>query len=457
MALLNFKKFSGLALLLPALCAGCARYAARPISPVASATALSARRLNDPKLLQFLAAMGHPASASADRRWNIGALTLVAVYERPDLKIADATYALARGGLTTAAALPNPVLGLSPSYNATTPFPSPWKIGPVISFLVTSFGARSASVKAAQAEIAAAREAIATASWQERARVRNALLAIWQARAQARLANRAAHYAGAALTLLSQRYAAGMISASVLTLQSLSAEQARFTAAEAVRRERLAWAGLATALGLPKAALDDVTLDLSAFDHIETPRDLADLTRQALAHRPAIQAALARYAGAQNRLRAAIDGQYPAFDIGPGYHYDQGDNKFLLTLALPLPIFNQNQGPIAMARAKRRLAAAQFDAAQQRVLAEIDTASADWRASRDVTIAAQRALRSARRSETSAFTEFQTGATGRLRLVLANQTAILARQNALTAKLQARTALGRLEDALHHQFFRSVD
>jgi cobalt-zinc-cadmium efflux system outer membrane protein len=208
---------------------------------------------------------------------------------------------------------------------------------------------------------------------------------------------------------------------------------------------------------LPKTALDGIAPDLAVFDHEQAPRGLDDLARQALVRRPAVQAALARYVAAQDRLRAAIDGQYPAFNIGPGYHFDQGNNKFLLTLALPLPIFNQNQGPIAMARARCRLAAAQFDQVQQRVLGAIETARTNWRASRDVTIAAERAADVASRNEASARSDFRAGATGRLRLIGAEQTAILAQQNTLTAQVQARTALGQLEDALHHRFFRSLD
>jgi cobalt-zinc-cadmium efflux system outer membrane protein len=457
--LFNSKKSPHLALLLPVILAGlltgCARYTAWPIDPAARATVLSTRRLNDPRLTRFLAAMGHPAATANHQGWGIGRLTLAALYERPDLRIATANYAVSQGGEITAAAIPNPVLGLSPSYNATSGFPSPWKLGPVISFLITSFGARSAGVKAAQADITASRQAILTAAWQERARVRNALLAVWQARAQARLARRSARYAASGLIVLSQRYASGMVSANALNLERLTAEQARFAASEAMRRQRLARAGLAAAVGLPEAALAGVKLDLAAFKHVAAPRGLTRLTSQALVQRPAVQAALARYVAAQDRLRAAIDGQYPAFNIGPGYHFDQGSNKFLLTLALPLPIFNQNQGPIAMARARRHLAAAQFDAAQQLVLGMIDTARTDWRASRDVTFAAKQAANAAKRNERLALSDFRAGATGRLRLIGAQQSAILAEQDALTAQIQARVALGQLEDALHHVFFRS--
>lgn len=448
MALVRLRPWIGSVLLLPALLAGCARYVPRPIKPAATASELSARRLDDPKLARFLAAMGHP-----ERRWTITTLTFVAVYERPELRVAHAKYALARGALTSASAIPNPVLVLSPTYNAAAGLPSPIMIGPVIDFLISSFGARSASMAAARSDIAASRAAIQTVAWQERGRVRDALLGVWQTRMEARLAERSAVNATASLTVQSQRFTAGLVSAPELNLARLSAEQAHFAATEAVRRRRLAMARLAGAIGMPKSALRGIKLDLSVFNRSDAPADLPALARAALVDRPAVRAALARYAAAQDRLRAAIDRQYPAFTIGPGYHYDQGDNKFILALSLPLPVFNQNQGPIAIARARRRLAGAQFQAVQQRVLDQIVIARTDWRASEAADHAAEQAVRTAERAEGEAKRAFHAGATGRLRLLGARQAAILARQNALVAQTQARVALGQLEDALHHRFF----
>ncbi|MBW4035893.1 MAG: TolC family protein [Proteobacteria bacterium] len=437
-------------MLLPAALAGCARYVPRPIDAASSAGRLAARRLDDAALRRFLAAMGHPAP-----RWGIGTLTLVAVFERPDLRIAVAGQAIAQGGLVAATALPNPTLGLSPTFNTGAGLPSPIKIGPIVDFVIDSFGARAADAAAARANIAVARAAIRTATWQERARVRDALLAVWQARAQAAIADRAARTAAASGIVLNQRFAAGMIAAPVLTAGQITAEQAGFAAAEAARRTALASTRLAAAIGMPAAALRGIPLDFAAFDTASQPQDVAPLARAALIERPAVRAALASYLAAQDRLRAAIDRQYPGFTIGPGYHYDQGDNKFLLALSVPLPVFNQNQGPIAIARADRRRAAARFDAAQQNVLAMIDQARADLRASQAAMRAADRSAAGADRTAAAAAQAFRAGASGRLGLLGARQAAIVARQDALTARAQDLAAIGRLEDALHHRFFRS--
>lgn len=439
------------ALLLPALLAGCAHYVARPIDAGRDAARLTARRLDDPTLLRFLAAMGDTTP-----RWGIGTLALVAVFERPDLRIAVADQAVAQGGLTVATALPNPVLGLSPTYDTAAGLPSPIKIGPVVDFVIGSFGARGADAAAARAGIDAARAAIATASWQERARVRDALLAVWQARRTAVIAAAAARNAADQREVLEQRFSAGMIAAPALDLARIGAQQAAFATIEAARRTRLALAGLATAIGMPAAALRGVTLDVAVFDQPPAVGDVATLTRAALVDRPAVRVALARYRQAQDRLRAAIDRQYPGFTIGPGYHYDEGNNKFILALSVPLPIFNQNQGPIAIARAQRRRAAAQFDAAQLRVLGMIDRAQADQNGSTDALIAARRSLASTRHAADAATRLFRAGAIGRLRWLEAQQQTIVARQDELTAKTQQATAIGRLEDALHHRFFRST-
>ncbi|MDD2862619.1 MAG: TolC family protein [Acidiphilium sp.] len=439
------------AMLLAATLAGCARYVPRPIDPATAATRLAARRLDDPALLRFLAAMGDAAP-----RWGIGTLTLVAVFERPDLRIAVANREIAQGGLIAATALPNPTLGLSPTYNTGTSLPSPIKIGPIVDFVIGSFGARAADAAAARARIAAARAAIRTAAWHERARVRDALLAVWQARAGAAIADQAARTAAASRRVLAQRFAAGMIAAPLLTSGQITAEQARFAATEAARRTSLAMTRLAAAIGMPVAALDGVRLDLAAFDTAPPTGDVAALARAALIDRPSVRAALEQYRAAQDRLRAAIDRQYPGFTIGPGYHYDQGDNKFLLALSVPLPVFNQNQGPIAIARAERRRAAARFDAAQERVLAMIDRARADLRTSDAALRSADRSAAGADRAAEAAAQAFRAGASGRLGLLGAQQASIVARQEALVARGQDLAAIGRLEDALHHRFFRST-
>lgn len=429
--------------------AGCAHYRNHPIDTATTARHILARRLDDPGLTRFLTAMNLPP----DHRWGLRALTLTAVYNRPNLRIANAAAAIAAGAVVTAKALPNPVLSLRPTYNATNGNPSPIKIGPIVNFLIGSLGARQAGIAAARDRVIAAQDLVTTAAWQVRARVRNALLVLWSARHQLTLAQENQHYASAVAAAIDQRYRAGMVASVAYDQSELLAEQAAFAVAQARRSIALARATLASAIGLPPAALTNHHFSTETFNHPPRPGTITRLIHQALIHRPDVVAALARYQASQQDLRAAIDSQFPGLSIGPGYHYAQGASKYILALAVPLPIFNQNQGPIAVARAQRQLAAANLIAAQLHVLDQIGAATARYHASRAELRTARHITRRAEAAVTAARAAFRAGATGSVRLLGAEQAAIVARQNQLTAAIKVRTALGRLEDGLHHPFY----
>jgi len=435
--------------LLLALLSGCASYHARPLHPAADAAALTGRSLSDPRLLRFITIEEHRAGPV---RWNLQSLTLAAVYERPEMKMAAATLGVAKAGEVTAAALPNPRLSLSPTYNATTLTPSPWTVGPVVTFLIQSFGVRPALMAQARAQAEAARQALAVTAWQLRGNVRTALLDLWAARRSLALSRRDVALARTYEQVLAQRYAAGSASAAALNLARLSENQAALRLASVRRQTRLAQAGMAAALGLPREALDRVDLDMAGLDHPRKPGDLALSIHAALTARPDLLAALDRYQAAEAGLRVAIARQYPSFTIGPGYHYDAGDNKFILALSLPLPIFNQNQGPIATARATRRLAAARFMAAQETALSEIGRAVADWHASKAEAGTAHSLLASASNTVVRQREAFKAGAIGRLRLIGAKLALVQTEQGALAATTDERGALGELQTALYHPF-----
>ena len=436
-------------LVLLALLAGCAHYKPAPINPSASASELLARRLNQPELLRFLAAM----DVRPEGRWGLRALTLVAVYERPALTISTFSYDAAQASVAVAGQIPNPTLSLAPTFNATQTVPSPIKIGPVISFLVSNLGARQAGIAAARDRAAAARALIATAAWQERASVRDAMLTLWLDERVADLKRRIAAYAKAEAHLIAQRAQSGMVAETALATATETADQAEFDAVEAESQVGQARAGLAAAIGMPATALQGVTFRFGVFSHVSAPRDLPPLIRAALETRPSVTAAFARYRASDAALKEAIDNQFPGLQIGPGYHYDQGDNKFILSLSLPLPVFNQNQGAIAKARAERRLAAAMVDRAQAHVLGQIDAAEAALRSSEADMRSARQLTAVARAQQRQAVQAFRAGASGRLSMVVAERQTLLVHEQELTAQAQHLHALGRLADALHDPIF----
>lgn len=432
-----------------AMLAGCATYHARPLDPDASARSLEARSLRDARLSRFV---DLDLGRSGQVHWDLAALTAAAVYERPDMTIASDQVRVAQGGEETAAEWPNPVLGLSTTYNSSLLTPSPWKIGPVVTDLIRTAGKRSTAIREARARTAAARQQLAVAAWTLRSHVRSALIALWAARQRVVLSRRYAKAAAEMASLVEARFHAGMVSAATLTAERLTETQAALDLAAAQRQARLAEAGLAAAVGVPERAIAAVRIDMAGLDHLKMPGNLSALRHSALTKRPEVLAAIDRYEAAQQALKLAIARQYPDLNIGPGYHYDQGDNKFILAVSLPLPVFNQNQGPIASARAARDLAAAQFDKVQTTVLAQVETAAADWNASLREVGRIRRLLALAQQAVRSDRTDFRAGQIGRLTLVGAELARAQTELGVLSARDDERTALGRLEDAFHRPF-----
>src|SRR5690606_25335526 len=59
--------------------------------------------------------------------------------------------------------------------------------------------------------------------------------------------------------------------------------------------------------------------------------------------------------------------QYPDIVVGPGAGVEDGEERLLLGLALPIPIWNRNQRGVAIATAERALAAAAVETELERL------------------------------------------------------------------------------------------
>jgi outer membrane protein TolC len=202
---------------------------------------------------------------------------------------------------------------------------------------------------------------------------------------------------------------------------------------------------------VPAHAVAGVKLSLDAFERPPTPREnlaSGELRRRALTGRTDVQAALAEYDAAESALQLALANQYPNLTLGPGYIYDAGLNRFGIAPAVELPLFNQNQGQIAEAVAKREQAAATFTVLQARIVGAIDTSLAAYQASTRELAAADALLAYARRREDKLSASFRAGQVDRPSLIMGELETAGVGLARLDAVVQQRQALGALEDAL---------
>lgn len=434
--------------------AGCAEYKAEPIAPATTAVALESRRLDDPRLTQFIAA----ARPNGGPEWNLSTLTLASLYFHPDIELSRAKLATAEAAVTTARQRPNPIMSLLTSYNTTIATPSPWTIGAVVSFLVDASGQREARVAQTESMVDAARQDLDTASWQVRGQVRSALLALWVANGRMELINRRAAAQDEFVAVLERRFTVGEASALDVSRERINLNQLRLAAAEAGRQVDEARGKLAVAVGVPVRALSGVQPSLAEFDRPVAQSVIAsasgpDLRHAALTNRSDVLGLLAEYQAAQNALRVEVAKQIPGLNLGPGYTYDQGERMFALEIGGELPVFNQNQGPIAEMTAKRREAAAKFTALQVQIIGAIDAALTNYQTSVRLHDMAndQYNRQSDRRRQLQR--GVQLGELDRSTVMSADIELGVAELAKYDAQVQQRQALELLEDALQQPLF----
>jgi outer membrane protein TolC len=157
---------------------------------------------------------------------------------------------------------------------------------------------------------------------------------------------------------------------------------------------------------------------------------------------------LDEYAAADEALKLEVARQYPDINLGGGYSWEVNENLFELLPIVSLPLMNQNQGPIAEARATRAQVAAQFASLQDSVIAQAKGALTAYRGAlgaleegSKAAVFAQKRLAAIRRAAELGEASALTVATARLAAVSAEQS----RMRALAA---AQSALGALEDAI---------
>ncbi|WP_298671484.1 TolC family protein [uncultured Sphingomonas sp.] len=378
---------------------------------------------------------------------------MAAVYFHPDLDVADAQLAVAQAAIRTAAQRPNPSFNLTPQFNATNANPTAWTIGTAINLLLELFGKREARTDEAKALTEAARFDVANVSWQVRGRVRAAMLALWGAEQRAGLIARRRDLQTELAALVERRLAAGDVSALDAGRERANRDILVLAVSDAARDIADARVSLASAIGVPVHALTGLVLDYAALADAKQPSDVATLRKTALTARSDVRASLARYAASEAALKLQLANRLPNLSIGPGYQYDQGDNKFSLSLQTDLPVFNANGGPVAEAMAHRREAAANFTALQAGIITEIDRAEAARKSTGASlvaadTLAAQQADRARRNMRV-----FNAGAIDRVTLLTGEIDYAAGQESRLQALIAERTALGQLEDALRVPIF----
>lgn len=434
-------------------------YSPRPLAPQAIIQDLRSRTLDDPQLREFMAAHKAAQSAWPRGKWDLSALTLAAFYFHPDLDVSRAKLIAARAAQRSAVAKPPVGLEFLPEIIRPAAGKAPWALGFVLELPLLGGDRRLARVEQAQAQASVARIDGASAAWQVRSQLREALRQFHSAGREVELAQQEAAARQEIVRLLEKRLAAGVAAHSEISNARMAQTGADQRVAAAQSKMEHAVPRIAAAVGISAEHLSAKQWDLAVF---ATAAPLVSIDARALedaafANRADVQRELGQYLASEAELKEEIVKQYPEFRLKPAYQRDQGDNRFGIGLGLTLPLPHGNEGPIGEALARRELQARRALALHAQVLAQVQAAVAQYRGALRQLALARRALTQHAERARAMERQFGRGAADRLELAQAKLEVLVARGAEQAALDDIQRVVGLVEDAVQRPFDGSAE
>jgi outer membrane protein, heavy metal efflux system len=449
------RRHSGLrraGVLLPLALAGCARYVPQPIDLSAHPAEYRARRLDDPRVLEWVGRWSPPDG----RRWTDRQLALAALGFRADLTRARAEWRAVVAGEASAAARPQPGVATSVEHAVSgSEGQSPWVVSLTGLFSLELGGKRGARLQQARARSAVAEAELRFTAWRIAREVRAAAHATVAAEADVAAARREVDAIAEVEGRERARFQEASLSSAELARTGTEVQAARAALAAAEAEALAALTDLAAMVGVPARVLDSVEIAPDAADCAPLEELGADsLAALALTRRPEMSRVLAEYAVAESGVRLEVARQYPDLDLGPGFIWDQGVHRWTLALSLPNLLRFRNRAPIAQAEADRAAAGTRVAEAQEALVAEVEAAIGRCRGSSLERAAADSQVAVAERASALAQGAYQRGETSSLEPVLAALAVVRAERlrgtvlaRTVAAARALETAAGAGEDA----------
>lgn len=356
------------------LIGGCTWYHREPLAPRDTSTSTrSLERIRiDPSTMPLPELAAHRFDPSDGL--DIDEVAMLAVANNPDLKLARDDLGMARAQAYSAGLLPDPQLSVSSDYPGAGGTTRAFNYG--LSIDVMAIVLRSANRQSADATVARTDLGLL---WQE-----------WQIVAQARQLFVKTRFQQDTLPLLRQQrdlartryermagaYRDGNLTDDTLTaaLTAYSDARKQFTdaerAAEQTHHDLNALLGLAPDVQLPLTG--DAAIAPLAAATLDTA--LADLARR----RPDLIALQAGYEAQEQKYRAAVLSQFPSLSVGFVRARDTSNiytSGFQVNLSLP--IFNRNQGNVAIEKATRQRLRDEYQSRLNQAYAEVAHLRAD--------------------------------------------------------------------------------
>lgn len=307
------------------------------------------------------------AAIDLKRPLTIDRIGLLAILNDPDLKSEAGTIGVADAGIVEATIIPNPVTTFS--YAALVSGPGTTSaLSASLAQSIAQIITRDARIRSAEFHAGQVDADLLWREWQTAQKARQLAADIYFGDISIALTREE-------ITLLSKEldHVKKAIAAGNLTLTAQAPLAAALATAENslvnLRLNRLKnWQGLDALLRLDPRVRFRIARPVLGPPPTNIEARLADLPAQ----RPDLAALQLGYESAQENVRAAILGQFPALTVGASYSKDTSDIVTAgPTFDLALPVFDRNQGHIAASAATRVLLRAQYQARLDSAVANV--------------------------------------------------------------------------------------
>ncbi len=354
---------------------GCQTYERKPLDLDATRSAWLTRSPGDPSVREFAAALDRAEGGSQAGGFNptdglsLAEAEAVVLVFNPDLRRARLEANVTRATAAHAGLWQDPVLGVDLERIVSgAGGANPWVAGSTIGITIPISGRLEAEKARAGAEFAAELDRVAAKEWATRSALRELWVEWSAARVRAAVAEELIARLRDVASLADRQEQAGSmtrIDARLFRVELAGREADLIATTATVKELELqlrAMLGLAPETSITLVPTVTFAARTTSADEL---RPLLDSSN------PELAAVRAEYEVAEQSLRAEVRKQYPDLTIGPGYGTDQGDNRVVLGLSLPIPLWNRNRQGVAQATAQREVARGRFEATYEHLASRL--------------------------------------------------------------------------------------
>jgi cobalt-zinc-cadmium efflux system outer membrane protein len=373
------------------------------------------------------------------------------LYLNPDLRAFRRERGVAEGELVSARLVPNPEIAVSTLANLPG---SGRGLGSAAASFIAAFrrpGERSGRVASAQARLEAVNSQISAQEWKLAADIRKAYLTLLGAEEQFRLAEASVKLQQRIKTYYGQKFQLGDASRLDLNLVNIEFGQALRDQQKTLSQLDQARQSLNRLLGLPPSYALKLRATSDILDYKPICLDLASLELAALDNNGELSTLRHEYDQAEQDLRVAYLQRVPWFRLGPSFERESGGgegktNRLGLAFGLDLPIFNFNQGEIAIREAKRDKVRDEFTAKLHAVEADLNEAFRNLQAQEQLVRLFKDSIQPAL-EENAQLTEagFQVGELNLIELIATQDRVLKSRRDYVDTELEYWKAVVDLE------------